>query len=385
MLIAHISDTHLGYRQYNLDEREEDIYRLFNEMIEKTIAEKPSVVIHTGDLFDQPRPPVKALRVAYQGFRKLRDRGIRVYCILGDHDIPKRRGEPPHKLLQELGVIEVIGYNPLSEEPYRVINDILIAGLRNMPKKYSSTLISLLLKLSTKAKEYSKAIIMLHQGIKEHFPYSYELELKHLPPGFNYYALGHIHMRTWFHLHDGIVGYAGSMDIIRIDEWEDYVRNGKGFYLVDLSKREPIIHKIDLEGIRQHIIIEVNYRELDKKLKEVLKIANGELKPILHLTVKGDKIDKTYVQRLLLRMLQGKVLTWRLRFEEASKHKDIRKPVIEKIDIEQLIKEVIRDEEVAELALKLIDPLASGDIDQALKITEEYYKLLGGGVDNKKS
>ena len=120
-------------------------------------------------------------------------------------------------------------------------------------------------------------------------------------------------------------------------------------------------------------------------MKEVLKIVNSELKPILHLTVKGDKIDKTYVQRLLLRMLQGKVLTWRLRFEEASKHRDIRKPIVEKIDIEQLIKEVIRDEEVAELALKLIDPLASGDIDQALKITEEYYRLLGEGVDNKKS
>lgn len=383
MLIAHISDTHLGYRQYNLDEREEDIYRLFNEIVEKIIIEKPDIVIHTGDLFDQPRPPVRALRVAYQGFRRLRDRGIKIYCILGDHDIPKRRGEPPHKLLEELGVIEVIGYNPLSEEPYRVINNTLIAGLRSMPKKYSSTLISLLLRLSSKAKEYSRAVIMLHQGIKEHFPYSYELELKHLPPGFNYYALGHIHMRTWFHLHDGIVGYAGSTDIIRIDEWEDYVRNGKGFYLVDLSKHEPIIHKIDLEGIRQHIIVEVDYRELDRKLKEVLRIIDNKLKPILHLTVKGDKIDKTYVQRLLLRMFQGKVLTWRLRFEETPKHRDIRKPVVEKISIEQLVREVVGNEEVAELALKLIDPLASGDIDQALRITEEYYKLLGGGVDNK--
>lgn len=379
MLVAHISDTHLGYRQYNLDEREEDIYRLFNELVEKIIAEKPDVVIHTGDLFDQSRPPVKALRIAYQGFRRLREHGIRVYCILGDHDIPKRRSEPPHNLLQELGVIGIVGYNPLQEEPYRVVGNTFIAGIRSLPKKYSPTLISLLSRLSRKAEEYDRAIIMLHQGIREHFPHSYELELKHLPPGFNYYALGHIHVRTWFHLHDGVVGYAGSIDIIRVDEWKDYIRNGKGFYLVDISKREPVIHKVDLEGIRPHIIVEVDYKHLEAKLKEILaRIDKGKPKPILHLMVKGERIDKTQVQRLLLRILQGRVLAWRLKFQETPRIVKGQEPVMERIDLEKLVKTMIKDEEVAELALKLIEPLSQGDVEQALKITEEYYKQLVG-------
>ena len=29
MRVAHMSDTHLGYRQYNLDEREKDFYDVF--------------------------------------------------------------------------------------------------------------------------------------------------------------------------------------------------------------------------------------------------------------------------------------------------------------------------------------------------------------------
>ncbi len=375
MLVAHVSDTHLGFRQYNLDEREEDIYRLFDEVVEKILVEKPDVVVHTGDLFDQPRPPIQALRVAYQGFRRLRERGVKVYCILGDHDVPKRRSEPPHLLLRELGVVDVVGVNPFREDPFRVVGGVFIVGVRSLPKKYSPQLVSLLNALARRAREHDRAILMLHQGIREHFPYSYELELQHLPEGFNYYALGHIHMRKWFYLHDGVVGYAGSIDVIRIDEWEEYLKNGKGFYLVDLSRKEPVIHRVDLEGIREHIVLEIDYNLVEQKIKELAKrVMNTKLKPVLHLTVRGRRIDKSHVQRLLLRMLQGKVLTWRLRFEEEkTRPSSIRE---ERISIEELLKQMLGDEEVAELALKLLEPLSRGDVSSAVKITEEYYKSL---------
>ena len=37
MRIAHIADTHLGYRQYNIEERENDIYDAFCEAIELSL------------------------------------------------------------------------------------------------------------------------------------------------------------------------------------------------------------------------------------------------------------------------------------------------------------------------------------------------------------
>ena len=53
MLISHISDLHLGHAQFNLEEREEDVYQAFNEAIDVSIREGVRLVILAGDLFQQ--------------------------------------------------------------------------------------------------------------------------------------------------------------------------------------------------------------------------------------------------------------------------------------------------------------------------------------------
>ena len=61
---AHIGDTHLGYRQYNLEQREQDFYDAFNRAIDRIIEEKVDFVIHSGDLFNDGRPTIRSLKVA---------------------------------------------------------------------------------------------------------------------------------------------------------------------------------------------------------------------------------------------------------------------------------------------------------------------------------
>ena len=56
MLISHISDIHLGYSQFNLIEREQDIYDAFEETVDKSISEHADLVILAGDIFHTPRP-----------------------------------------------------------------------------------------------------------------------------------------------------------------------------------------------------------------------------------------------------------------------------------------------------------------------------------------
>ena len=58
--IAHLADTHLGLKQYNLDEREKDIYDSLEEVGNKILEERADIVIHSGDLFDSPRPTPQA-------------------------------------------------------------------------------------------------------------------------------------------------------------------------------------------------------------------------------------------------------------------------------------------------------------------------------------
>ena len=45
MKFAHLADTHLGYRQFGLLEREKDFYEVFDKIIDKIIEEKVDFVL----------------------------------------------------------------------------------------------------------------------------------------------------------------------------------------------------------------------------------------------------------------------------------------------------------------------------------------------------
>ena len=107
-LIAHIADVHLGYAQYGLSEREQDIYEAFEEAVELILRERAEILLIAGDLFDAPRPPIKALMKARSLLSKLRDRGVEIYHVIGDHELPRRVGDlPPTAILE--GVSKHLG------------------------------------------------------------------------------------------------------------------------------------------------------------------------------------------------------------------------------------------------------------------------------------
>ena len=71
MKFAHLSDTHLGYRQYGKVERERDFAAAFQNIIEKIIDLDVDFVIHSGDLFETPRPTTDALLVVQRAIKEL--------------------------------------------------------------------------------------------------------------------------------------------------------------------------------------------------------------------------------------------------------------------------------------------------------------------------
>ncbi|ENN96490.1 metallophosphoesterase [Methanocaldococcus villosus KIN24-T80] len=272
MQFVHIADNHLGYRHYNLDEREMDIYENFNECIDKIIEIKPDFVIHSGDLFNDLRPQIEALRIAIEGFRKLKDMGIRVYIVAGNHEMPRRRNrKSPIILLKDY--VKILN-------GYVLEGDIFIAGTyyHNLNKK--EELRNKIKEFEIKGAGYKKKILALHQGINKYLPYDYELEINELP-SFSYYALGHVHNRVLERFNDGILAYAGSTEIIRIDEYESYKKDGKGFYLVDFSKGDIDISDVDKINLECRDIIKAEIKT-EKDLLEVIKeINNAKKKPIL--------------------------------------------------------------------------------------------------------
>lgn len=113
MRIVHLADTHLGYRQFpgkldpekKLNQRECDVYAGWHRAIDLAIERDVEAVVHAGDLFDSPRPSMRAMSEALDGFGRLRDAGIPVVAIAGNHSTPRfRSGGSVFEVLQRFGV-----------------------------------------------------------------------------------------------------------------------------------------------------------------------------------------------------------------------------------------------------------------------------------------
>ena len=88
MRVLHTSDWHVGKKLGRYDRTDEH-----REAIEEvvSIAEDQAVdlVLHSGDLFDRPSPPIDALKIALDGLVGLSRGGERpVVVIAGNHDSP---------------------------------------------------------------------------------------------------------------------------------------------------------------------------------------------------------------------------------------------------------------------------------------------------------
>jgi exonuclease SbcD len=88
MRILHTSDWHVGKRLGRHDRMEEHRAAI-TEVADLAEREDVHLVLHSGDLFDRPLPPVEALRVALGGLVRLAAGGDRpVVVIAGNHDSP---------------------------------------------------------------------------------------------------------------------------------------------------------------------------------------------------------------------------------------------------------------------------------------------------------
>ncbi len=92
MKLLHTGDWHLGKRVHGVSVLEDQAYAL-SALLEQIEAEKPDVIVIAGDIYDRSVPPVEAITLADQFFRKLRStwKG-QVVMISGNHDSPERVG-----------------------------------------------------------------------------------------------------------------------------------------------------------------------------------------------------------------------------------------------------------------------------------------------------
>lgn len=86
MNFLHMADMHLGYRQYDLEQRFLDFGHTFEKIIDYAIAHHVEFVLISGDLFDRRSINAPTFIQANHVLSKLRQAGIPCIAIEGNHD-----------------------------------------------------------------------------------------------------------------------------------------------------------------------------------------------------------------------------------------------------------------------------------------------------------
>lgn len=314
MIFSHISDTHLGLTQYGLQEREDDVYSVFNESIETSIRDHVDFVIFAGDIFHVPNPSGTAILQMANALKRLKQEGIDSFFVLGEHDISRVRSAPIPYVYHNLGFSKYVGQG----KPV-IHKGVLIAGFDKIRRGEMSQYLEKFAEIDKIAAQHSgHKILVMHQGIAEINQYAGELASTDLPKNFTYYAMGHLHdkfLKQFSHL-GGPVAYPGSIEMTTS---EGIKETQKGFYEVDISSSEAKPNWIKLDT-RPQFSDKIEYQSLSESITKVLeKISGYAKKPIVELKIHGKEIESEIIQTQISRLAPYTLhYTWKIVQEDES-------------------------------------------------------------------
>jgi len=253
MKFVHLSDLHLGYRQYQrqtssgINQREADVASAFRKAIKMTIDLQPDIVLIGGDIFHNVRPTNPAILHAFIEFSRLVEMlpDCDIIMIAGNHDLP-RTSETGFilPLFKSLGIRVVT--NEATRIPLRGGEVSVLAipyGIRPRPSYDPDP-------------SFRHNILFTHdevEGVVRKFGTLAEravgdLTLQELKPErWSYVALGHYHV---YHSVAPNAYYSGSLEYTSSNVWgeadEEIEKRieGKGFIEHDLETGRHSFHPI---------------------------------------------------------------------------------------------------------------------------------------------
>ena len=382
MLMSHISDLHLGYSQFSLEEREEDVYRVFHESIDVSIKERVRLIILAGDLFHNPRPCGKAIITLGNTLKKLKEKQIPVVFVLGEHDISRLRDVPFIHIYSNLGLAKKLR----SDEPFKIENCILFGADKERRSSIDS-LIENIRHAEHVAKQHNgKKVLVLHQGLTDFNKFAGELNSTDLPAGFNYYALGHYHdhLEKRFEFLGGPLAYPGSIDLTPSEGIKEV---DKGFIITDMSGEEPSTQWVKLESRRQQFSTRIDYKDIANEVELIIKKATTyDKKPIARIEVSGSSIDSKVISEHLKKLNDFCLhYIWQPLEEHLANTVYDSKPADIDSELYRLSAEALGSDELAKFTIGEVLPLAADkDAKSVLEILWQAYKSNKFGGHNGK-
>ncbi|QUW23448.1 DNA repair exonuclease [Sporosarcina sp. Marseille-Q4063] len=243
----HAADLHLdspfkgmtGMQANQLVSLRNSTFAAFERLIEHALHLKPDFVLIVGDIYDGENRSLQAQLKFQEGMKKLSDARIPVVISYGNHDhLGGRwtRFELPENVHVLTENVEQIMLNIRGEQ-------VNVYGFSYKERHVRESMIT-----NYPVAENGPAfhIGMLHgslAGDETHAVYAPFTKAELLQKHYDYWALGHIHLRQQLHMDPPIV-YPGNLQGRHRNE-----RGLKGFYEVNLSKTETALNFIPTSEI----------------------------------------------------------------------------------------------------------------------------------------
>ncbi len=393
---VHLADLHLGYMQYNLAERREDFSRAFIEAVEKILKLKPSFVILSGDIFDSPRPSNLTLATAIREFKKLKDAGIKIFAVDGSHDL-----EPnimTGTVLVPLHNTGLVNYLPRLEEGCWKDENYYIYGVQSSRNlREADEKISRYMKEKPPKPNPNLFNIFVFHGTLDNPRYAPpylkpDIRMEHLPEGFNYYAGGHVHEPLIQKFKTGILVYPGCLETTTYTE----AKISKGFYhvKVEFPGKPPEIERVEIENTRKFIVEEKDFsgKTPDEIVQEtsnlISKIDTEEA--VLVVVLKGNllpglrksQIDIPKIKSNAKKALYTIILNQMVEAEQLKIPPKIKETKELKAAAYEYFLKMFKEQKypedfclkMADLAVKLLDPLLEDETEKVKSLLEEAVK-----------
>ncbi len=351
--LLHLSDTHLGNRQYGSDGRKEDMAEAFEQAIDIAVGENVDAVIHTGDLFDSRTPSLPEVTRCIRILRKLEGADIPFYGIVGNHD--RKMDEQWLDLIRETGVAK-----RLSKEPTMVGDDVAVYGIDSVTKPaWHATDFTLVPPDDSDV----FTLLCMHQLLAPPIPGSEDIMADHSAEevldrvgiDLDALALGDYHKPEEDAVKDVPVWYAGSTERCSVDEEEP-----RSVSLLEIEEGTIRRRKRELDT-REFVPIPIEFSEGDAhgRINDVLDQYDLEDR-VAHVTLRGERTAVTSSDVYSAVMDRGaavaKVKDDRGRQEfdlGGGPEGDVQNP-------DEIIDEQIAEEDLSETALS-IDERVRGD------------------------
>ncbi len=302
MRIVHLSDTHIGKRRYNLNSSPRDFYEAFREAFEIALSYEPDVIIHSGDLFDNPYPLNFTKRRIIEDLVDF-SRSAPILMVAGNHDYADVDGLSP------VGFLGIVSGNIVNAEYRDILSGEGPQPIRVDMKGARFFLIPFIRDRQTLREVVNAALDDLSDGLNfvvfHQIIDGFTAKKKNMTLDIPHEELRGFHFRFVGHFHtphldrEGGFVYAGSTEALSFDEYE-YDENGmvksstrKRVFVFDFdSDGDYRVEEVVLRSPRPFLMYRMDYpsvEELERRLSDIP--VEHEKKPILILKLKARNVQ----------------------------------------------------------------------------------------------